>query len=40
MGVSSCGNYLGVCGENKMLTVFHNNEIGDKIKKIKKYFCY
>ena len=34
MGVSSCGNYLGVCGENKMLTVFHNNEIGDKIKKI------
>ena len=32
MGVSSCGNYLGVCGENKVLTVFHDNDIGDQIK--------
>ena len=30
MGVSSCGEYLGVCGENKVLTVYHKNLLGDQ----------
>lgn len=28
MGLSGCGEYLAVCGENKTLSVFHNNNPG------------